>query len=272
MDPVPANAALAPRGALPLARSSRLGFFDGVRAPFAGLAFLARTPACWPLALVPVVIATALSVVLGWTAVHFLPDLVAGWIGATSGVETALSIVAQVLATALALVVAVLASIALSQPLSGPALEGIVRRHEAALGLPPRPEVGFWAGLSASMSSLAVSFAFGAPVLLVLFLLSAFVPGAAIVCVPLKLVVSALLLAWDLCDYPLSVRGIPVGDRVQLVRRNVPAMLGFGLAVALACMVPCGLFLMLPAGVAGAARLTHAIGERERGNPAPGRA
>ena len=84
-------------------------------------------------------------------------------------------------------------------------------------------------------------------------------PSAMVITVPLKLLVTAMLLSWDICDYPLSSRGVSMGTRVAFMKRNVKAMLGFGIALALVALVPCLLLLVLPCGVAGAARLTHAI-------------
>jgi CysZ protein len=52
---------------------------------------------------------------------------------------------------------------------------------------------------------------------------------------------------------------MPVGKRLGLVSRNLGAMAGFGVGLGLLSLVPCALFLVLPAGVAGATRLTRAI-------------
>jgi CysZ protein len=84
------------------------------------------------------------------------------------------------------------------------------------------------------------------------------------VTVPLKFVVSALLIAWDLLDYPLSRRGLGVGARIAWLRRNLGATLGFGLAAAFLLVVPCAGLLVLPFGVAGAARLALEV-ERATG-------
>jgi uncharacterized protein involved in cysteine biosynthesis len=43
--------------------------------------------------------------------------------------------------------------------------------------------------------------------------------------------------------------------------RDPGAVLGFGAALALVSLVPCGLFLILPAGVAGA---THLLADLDR--------
>ena len=75
------------------------------------------------------------------------------------------------------------------------------------------------------------------------------------VTVPLKFVVTGVLAAYDLLDYPLSQRGQSVADRVAFIRANLAAVLGFGVATAALLLIPgVGLFL-LPFGVAGATRM-----------------
>jgi CysZ protein len=76
------------------------------------------------------------------------------------------------------------------------------------------------------------------------------------VTVPLKLALCALLVAWDLCDYPLSLRGVTLRARVAFARRHALALVGFGACLAVVSLVPFAILLVLPAGVAGAAKLT----------------
>jgi CysZ protein len=124
---------------------------------------------------------------------------------------------------------------------------------------------------------VAIPYAFGLPILTVLFLVNLVFAPAVVVTVPLKLAVTALMLAWDLCDYPLSIRGVRVGARVSFIARNATAMLGFGAGLALLGLIPCLLVLVLPVGVAGGARLVVEIERWEaaqRGSdcgPAPAR-
>jgi CysZ protein len=68
-------------------------------------------------------------------------------------------------------------------------------------------------------------------------------------------VVVALAIAWNLFDYPLTLRGIRARERLDLVRRNWRATLGFGLGFALVFAVPCMAVALLPAAVAGATSL-----------------
>jgi len=67
----------------------------------------------------------------------------------------------------------------------------------------------------------------------------------------------------DKRNYPLSIHGVPVAARVAFMTRNLGAMLGFGFGLVLISMVPGLIVLVLPAGVAGAARLTRRIEQVE---------
>ncbi len=236
---------------------SRPGLWRGIRCLFAGISWLLTTPSAWPFAMVPVVIALLLTGLLGTASVSWLP----GWIEQLIGADSAsrwsqwgargVGIVAAVLGVVVGAVIAM----SLAQPLSGPALEQLVRKREAALGMAAKPPTHFVADVWRSLQSLLVGYAFGLPAIALLLLLSLLVPGAAVVTVPGKLLVASLTFAWDLCDYPLSVRGLPVGQRVALVWRYRGAVLGFGAGMALAALIPCGALLLLPAGVAGGAQL-----------------
>ncbi|MEO7095427.1 MAG: hypothetical protein ABI175_19385, partial [Polyangiales bacterium] len=54
---------------------------------------------------------------------------------------------------------------------------------------------------------------------------------------------------------PLSLRQRSVQQRLGWFRANLPAVVGFGLALAALFLLPCVGLLLLPAGVAGGARL-----------------
>jgi CysZ protein len=255
-----------PHGAgLALGPRDRPTFGAGVRALFGGFGFVLSNPDVWPLALVPVVVASVITGLLGWGAVAWVPAEVRALLGARG--DGLLGTVLGVVATVVALLGAALLGFALSQPLSGPALERIVRRVEALHGAPRWPATSLASDVLRSLESIVVSYAFGLPLLAVLFLISVAFPPAAVVTTPLKLTVTALLLAWDLCDYPLSIRGVPLHARVAFMRRNAAAMLGFGCGLALLGLVPCLFVLVLPAGVAGAARLTVQIERWEAASP-----
>ncbi len=215
--------------------------------------------------MVPVFLGVLLTSILAALSIGFVPGFIQDSLGPT---ETTLrhvgAVVLQVFVTVFAIVASALVGFALAQPLSGPALEAIVRRQEATLGAPARPKTSFIVDIGRSLQSLGVSYAVGIPVIVLLFGLSFVVPYAALVLFPLKLVVAAFTIAWDMCDYPLAVRGLPVGRRVEIIFRHRGAVLGFSLALAAAALVPCLLLLLLPGGVAGAAQLMWHVERYER--------
>jgi CysZ protein len=254
--------AIAPTGA-----SLAPGFLGGVRCFWSGLVFLVKTPSAWPLAMVPTVVVVALTSFLGFLSVKFVPPFVAEqWAHFTSvdgTLDAALGVGLQVVATLLAIVLSFLIAFSLAQPLSGPALEALVRRQEADLGAPVRPETSFATDIARSLKSALVGFALGVPILGVLFVVGLVFPPAQVVTIPLKVLVVTTVLAWDLADYPLSVRGVGIRARMALLQRHFFAVLGMAGGVALLALIPCGVLLAIPIGVCGATRLIHEIEQAE---------
>lgn len=241
--------------------ADRPGFFTGTRELFGGVGYIVRTPAAWPLALVPVAVAGVVTVLVGATLLAIVTHRVAALVGD----HAVLAAFAKILAGVLALILAALIGASVAQPLSGPALNRLVRGAEAELGAPPWPETGFVEDMGRALGSMMVGYMFGIPLLVLLSIVSFFVPPAIVITFPLKLVVLAILFAWDFCDYPLSLHGMPLGERISLVVRHARAMIGFGLGLALLSLIPCAPFFALPIGVAGAARLTRRIQQFEKG-------
>jgi CysZ protein len=238
------------------APDGRPGFASGIRCLFGGIGWLASTPSAWPLALVPLAVGLVLGSVLAIGVVAWVPGWLGDLVGPTSGALGAVGRVAlQIVGTVAAVVMALFLAMVLAQPLSGPALEALARKQEDALGAPPRPPTGFVTDVARSLSSALVGLCLGVPLIVALFVLSLIVPAAAVVLFPVKMLVAAFVIAWDLCDYPLSVRGVPIGQRIRVLAGNASAVLGFSLGLALAGLVPFLQFVLLPAGVAGATRL-----------------
>jgi CysZ protein len=131
----------------------------------------------------------------------------------------------------------------------------LVLLRERDLGVAPRPAVGFlrefWCALQAQLVALAI----GAPIFAGLWLITLIAPPAAVVTVPLKFLVLALSVAWTLLDYPLSLRGVALRDRLRRMRAEAPRVLGFGASMALLFTVPLLPLVLLPAAVAAAAEL-----------------
>lgn len=235
-----------------MVRNVALGFFAGVRAFFGGLGFVVTKPSVWPWAMVPVVVATlllagstALAIWGGGALTEQLVDpthVVWSW---------ALKIVLWIVG----IIVGFLIALSLAQPISGFALEAIARRQEVALSGRTWPDQPFVAStlrsLRVSLTALAVSL----PILAILAVVTLVFPPASVVTIPLKLIVTGLAAAYDFLDYPFSVRGVDVADRVAFMRANFWAVLGFGVSAAALLLVPGMALFLLPFGVAGAARL-----------------
>ncbi len=241
---------------LPVLRKTTLGLFGGMGALFEAVGFVVTTPAVWPMAIVPVLVALVLTggcAALGlWGAMALADHLAAA---ATGGLAVAIAWVLRVLLGAVALLLSVVVAISLAQPLSGFALERIARAQEKRLGGRDWPEQPTLASMLRSLGVTFTALAMGLPILFVLTLVTIFAPPAAIVTVPLKFVTTALMIAWDFLDYPLSVRGVTVGGRLRFVGTHFWAVLGFGVASGFILLVPGIGLLLLPIGVAGATRL-----------------
>jgi CysZ protein len=217
-----------------------MGLLTGAGAFFQGMAFVVSTPRVWLRALVPM--ATSLVLFAGLVAL--------GLLGATALTHGVLVVLLAIPVVILSLLLA----LALAQPLSGWALEGIVREQRQELGL-PRPAHPAKGVLLSSLGAALLATAMGLPVLALLTLVGWLFPPAVLVTFPLKVLVGGLMIAWDLVDYPLALHGVRLRDRFRWAGRNFFAFLGFGLSATLFFAVPGLGLLALPCGVAGATRL-----------------
>lgn len=248
---------MPPLADAPLARP---GFSAGVSAVFSGFGTIARTPALWPWALVPLFILVALEGVFITLAIKvggpwvrsLIPAFQSDWGQVGAGILSWAAVAALA-------VVGWFVAVPLAPPLSAPALEHVVRRVETELGVPPRESIGFFRELLCGFRALAGGAAVGVPILALLWIVEFFAPPVAIVTTPLKFVVGSLLVAWGLFDYPLTLRGVGFRARLGLIRDNFACVLGFGVAFALVFWVPCCGVALLPVGAAAATRITVAI-------------
>ena len=230
-----------------------MGLFRGVAAFLGGVGWVVTTPRIWPRAIVPIVTALVLIAALAVLGVHGAMNATRRTLGEGLGAGF-VGVLLAITAVVLALVVGV----ALAQPLSGWALDGIVRIEEQELGIAPAAGPPFLATMLASLAFSLLGLAVGVPLIVLLTLAAWLFPPAAVVTIPLKAVIAALLLAWNLVDYPLASRGVGVGARLRWCGRNLGALVGFGLAALLLFAVPGLGLLALPCGVAGAVRLVAA--------------
>jgi CysZ protein len=234
----------------------RLRLWDGVRAFFGGCGFIITTPRVWGYAMVPVVVATMIGSIIGvlgmWASWHAASALFGGDSGAAEAGRWIIAVLLGIVAVLVALIVA----LSLAQPFSGFAIDAIVRRQEQALGSKGAwPDQKFSEQLFRSLRVNLTALAIGLPIIAVLFGIEILAPPAAVVTIPLKFVVTALMVAWDFLDYPLGLRGAGVSARLAFVGKHFWAVLVFGSLGAFVLLVPgLGLFL-LPMGAAGATRM-----------------
>jgi CysZ protein len=215
-----------------------------------GVGWVVSTPRLWLRAAVPMVTALVLVIALGVVGVREAMVVAHHAVGEGLG--------GSVLAVALglaAIVLAIAIGVSLAQPLSGWALDGIVRAQERELGLARTAHPSFVAEAFGSLGSALLGLALGVPLIALLVLVAWVFPPAAVVTVPLKVGAGALWLAWDLIDYPFAARGVAMAARMKWCVLNFGALLGFGLAALALFAVPGLGLLALPCGVAGAVRL-----------------
>lgn len=244
--------------------TSRPGFGTGLVELFKAAGFVVRTPRAWPSALVPAAVLVALGTALVALSIHFIQPAIAGLMPASSRWYWELGRgVLSWLVTVLAGVLGLLVALAATPPLSGPALEHLVELEERELGVRPREPIGFLAEIWCGLKAQAAAALFGGPLLVLLWIVDLVFPPASVVTVPLKLLVSSLALAWNLFDYPLTLRGVRLRARLTLVRRNPAATLGFGAGCTVLFLAPCFGVLLLPVGVVAATRLVWHILEAD---------
>ena len=250
----------APASAAQGSRSRLAGLRAGAKAPFCGLSFLIRNPRLWPLALVPMAVASAIFLGGSCLSVLWLPR----WIESVTGpgdawYQVAGVAVLQFAAALSGVLLSVLLAVALAQPLSGPALERLVRAMQEQIGATQRPQVPWWRDMGRSSLGAAVGLAVTVPLLTVLFLVDLTIPLGWVIAFPLKLIVTGMFITWDLMDYPFSVRGWRIGIRARWIRSHLGSAFGFGLSLAVIFLIPGMQLLLLPVGAVGATWLLHQI-------------
>jgi CysZ protein len=231
-------------------------FVDGALSVFRGVAFIARTRRTWLPSTVPALMLVsltcaglyaAIAVVSPWVVAHVpLPGSALGRISAA---------VLRVLVAVFTAAASVFVAATFAPVLSAPALSRIIELREQALGLPPRERVSFLTEIVCGFSAQLFAYAVGVPVLAALWIVSLLFPPATVVTFPLKVAVTAWLLAWMLLDYPLSTRGVPLRARLTFLREQFPRVLGFAAAVLALFAVPLGAIVLLPAAVAAATEI-----------------
>ncbi len=239
--------------------TGKVTLWSGLEAFGGGISFVLATPRVWGYALVPVGMLLFLLCGLGgltvWGSHYFGHWLIAPDVGVWGEFGRWALMIALDLA---GLAAAALLALSLAQPLSGLALEAIAHAQEIALRGEAAPKSSFIVSLISTSKAVVIALLIGGTLLAILFVISFFFPPAAVVTVPLKLLVCGWMLAWDLIDYPLGMRGVGLEGRFAWVGRNFGAFTLFGVLWALLLVVPGMQLVILPMGVAGATRLVVA--------------
>ena len=112
---------------------------------------------------------------------------------------------------------------------------------ESELGLPDARRLASFVSSGACFRATCGAALIGGSVMLLLWLFELLFPPAVLVTIPARLLLSSLLVAWSLFDYPLTLKGVGFRDRLGILRRNLSCALGFGCAFALLFWLPfCG--------------------------------
>jgi CysZ protein len=233
-------------------KRERSGFFSSMLLGFSGFSWLLQHPGAWPAAAVPALVWALLSS-LGVTAsIEWVKPWVMGALPHWS--EGLLGFAAWAL-TLLVGAGAIWVALLLTPPLSSPALERIVARVEADIGAPARAPQSFVAELWCGLRATLVGVALVTPIFAVAIVLDLLVPVLAPLWIAIKLLAAAFGMSWGLLDYPLTLRGMRVRERLGLMRRHARVVLGFGLGMLPFFWLPCCLFVSLPVGVVAATLL-----------------
>ncbi|NGO68467.1 EI24 domain-containing protein [Streptomyces boncukensis] len=209
-------------------------------------------------ALVTFVLYTAALVALAfWTgdiaswATPFADDWGSPW-------RTLLRTVFAVLLWLALAAVSVVSFAAVTLLIGDPFYEKLSEQVEESEGeLPEGPDLSLWRGLWVSLRDSL--FVLGRTLMwtVPLFFLG-FVPFFGQTVVPLAgLCVAGFFLTLELASVALERRGVPVRERLRMLRQRRALALGFGVPLVLLFLVPFVAVLLMPGAVAGAALLVR---------------
>lgn len=236
------------------AKAVAVGFFQGIGALLRGIGFICGRPRNWGYASVPAVIAVVLVSMLSGLGIFLVEHFLGPFIAAQ---ESSWAVVGawalRIVLWGVSLLLAALLGSSLAQPLSGFALDELSRRRESSLHNHVWPETT--GNFARSLRVTFFGLLFGVAIIGGLTVLSLLVPPLALVTVPLKFYAGALVISWDLLDYPLAFRSFGVRDRLRFFGKNFLAVSGLGLACGGLLLIPGLGLLLLPIGVVAATDL-----------------
>lgn len=235
-------------------------FLTGLRYPLAGLRHLAATPRLWPYVVVPVFLTIVMIGSAGWLAWTWGPEaLGVVWQapagdGALASAASAAWHVVLVLVRMILFVVGAIAFYAVGGLVAVPFNDFLSQAVEESI-LPARNEPFTW-GLFVSDMRMSLSHSllglFCYVAVLVPVLLLNVVPGiGSVAATGLGGVVTAVFLAREMLDGPLSRDRLPFGVKLEVLKGHRALVLGFGGATAGLLWVPGLNLLSIPCSVVG---------------------
>lgn len=158
------------------------------------------------------------------------------------------------------LLLTVLTFTAVTLLIGDPFYEALSEQVEEEEGnCPQGPDRPLWRELWLAVEESCYVLLWALLLALPLFVLG-FVPLIGQTVVPvLALAVSGFFLTVELAGFALGRRGIPVRERLRLLRARPGLALGFGVPLVLLFLVPLGAVLLMPGAVAGATLLARQL-------------
>ena len=239
-------------------------FFTGAMFVLRGLGMYARSPRLMLLGLIPALISAVVIVVAVVLVVYFSSDVAdfmtpyaRDWSPGLRDTLRALIVIALVVVV---VVLAVLVYTALTLLIGEPFYEAISHRVEERLGgVPDEVHVPMARMIVHSLVDSLRLFMLALLVGVLLFA-GGLIPGVGETVVPvLTAVFGGWVLALELTGVPFERRGLRFVQRRQILRRQRPLALGFGVATFVCFLIPLGAVLVMPAAVAGATLMTRRI-------------
>ncbi len=239
------------------------GLASGLKAPFVGLRRIASTRSTWPWVLGPALLFAALLCGALGGGVTWGPAVARALLPDVSRQPAVLRGLIVLVFDGLLMAVLTVVGWYLTAALAGPFHDRLSQiLEEDATGTPSALSGGL-AGLLTDVG-MSVGHTLGAMTVWL---------AASCALLPVQLIpgvgqaawlvgatwISALMMAWQALDYPLSRERMPFGAKVQLVRANLWAVSGLGLASLAILAVPVVDLLAPAAAVSGATLLVLEI-------------
>jgi CysZ protein len=230
-----------------------IGFFRALGYPFRGFAFFAGHRELWKYAAAAFAVNFVLFAICAALFFACLDDLVAWILPENSWGRSATGCLVTIAAVSLGLFLFTI----LGKPVAGPFLDAMTERMLVLLGEPPPPPRGFLRTVGRSIVNLTLKLIFfgGIQVALLLLLvtpLGFFYPF-------LSGFLTVLFLGFEVMDYPLDARRVPVAARFAWLVAHLRPTLAIGAFLFLVFWIPFVGILALPLVVCGANLLAHDI-------------